>query len=476
MKELVTQYMLAIHPDNQDADTRKKIGEWSQKDPTFLSRWYEKAKQDLNEHPNNPTFTNLKTLLPKVQQTEVALGDHAAEVKRLNDEANVKLGNTSVNVEELSKGLKPETFTYNEPDKGIWATNRGLFQPAKKLTVTLQPKDLINMAIMGQPAFSAEAIAMRTAASKSLERSLGPNYKDISTAYFTNAIAGGVSRQGGFSGIANQLTGNYEEPKLNQSDLAKMKVGEALASQQFSNTIKVKGELLKEHRKGNSPVSFDLYTPNIDAKTKETIDRNLTNVLNEFKAAGVDVSKFESYQAPGKGEANKYSVSIGVDRSVPGMPMTLDLYDGSGLVQQLPIDGRKANEITGRTLQIPAPISKVAQKINWNSTGDNITSSTNDVTSNPYSNNAYKGAYYKSTQFKALGIPDLVGADVFKDYEGKYTPYFYVKSDDGRIKAVTVKFTRTGDQVAYDNADAAEAVIKSLSNKAQFDEIIKNAQ
>jgi len=90
--------------------------------------------------------------------------------------------------------------------------------------------------------------------------------------------------------------------------------------------------------------------------------------------------------------------------------------------------------------------------------------------------NAYKGAYYKSDDFYHLNRPNLLGADVKVNNLGQPNVFFYVKDANGNSKAVPFKTSASEILPSgFASVDAAEAFIKGISNPAQIDNILKNA-
>jgi hypothetical protein len=68
-----------------------------------------------------------------------------------------------------------------------------------------------------------------------------------------------------------------------------------------------------------------------------------------------------------------------------------------------------------------------------------------------------------------------VGADIFRDYNGGYSPYVYI-NEGGKVKAFPVKFAKDTDASSFPSADAAAELIRNLRSKAMVDDIIKNSK
>jgi hypothetical protein len=470
--ELVQQYIALLNPSNTDSQVKRQIAAWEKAAPGFIDRSYEKAKDAILKNRNNVAYSNIVPLLNATQSNEKRLASVSRQMQSLNDEAFERSGKTGVNVEDLAKGLKSESATLTIPQ-----LSGG---PLMK-SFTFTPKDILNAAIVeaysgviagstGNPSQRA----MYENAKRNIESKFGV---DVNTfrKLVRPASEGLISQYGpaptGFlktaPSSASKALGNIPN-KINE-------LVTKLVSSNASRLIQIKQDILAERGLGNSPLAYDLYTPGADEKTIKTIDRNLTNVLNSFKGAGIDVSKFEAYQAPSKDEKNKYSVNIGVDRTGAEPTFSLDLYDGKELVQTQPITYQQASYVTGRPLKVPANVSDVASVINWNSKKRNPTNSTNDITSNPFNASAYKGAYYTSSDLAIPGASNVVGADIFRDYNGGYSPYVYI-NEGGKVKAFPVKFTKDTDASSFPSADAAAELIRNLRSKAMVDDIIKNSK
>ncbi len=470
--ELVQQYTALINPSSSDAQVKRDINKWEQSSPGFIDRQYERAKDAILKNRNNVAYSNIAPLLNVTQANEKKLATVSRKMQTLNEEAFERAGKTGANVEDFAKGLKSESVTLTIPQVSGGPLSRSF---------TFTPKDIFNAAVVeaysGMIAGStgnASQRAMYENAKRNIESKFGI---DVNTfRKLVRPSEGGLMSQYGPApsaflrptpSAASKALGNVPN-KINE-------LVTKLVSSDASRFIQIKEDILKERGLGNSPLAYDLYTPGADEKTINTIDRNLTNVLNSFKGAGIDVSKFEAYQAPSKDEKNKYSVNIGVDRTGAEPTFSLDLYDGKELVQTQPITYQQASYVTGRPLQIPSNVSDVSETINWNSKKKNPTNSTNSATSNPFNASAYKGAYYTSSDLAIPGASNVVGADIFRDYNGGYSPYVYI-NEGGKVKAFPVKFAKDTDASSFPSADAAAELIRNLRSKAMVDDIIKNSK
>lgn len=455
-KELVKQYVALLMPESTDHDVTVHVDKLEKQSPGFTDIMYDKAKSAILENKGNVKYSKIASLLNQAKANENRVAVVSNELKDLDEEAGAIVGNKAIDFKEVSKGLSPVTLTYDEPDNGLFPTNRGLFKSPKQITFTLKPIDLINISIANQSnIFSSKTIdALANQAKRALEVSTGRPFKEVTGAL----VADIISRDGTANDPIRQQT---------------MKLGSIISSKIFKETLAVKEGILQKRSVGNSPVSFGLYPKGADEKTIGTINRDLTTLLNTYKAAGIDVTNYENYLAPGQDEKNKYSVNIGVsrDENVPGF--AFNLYDGEKLVQSLPTTYKGVNGVANRNLNVPAPVSDVARRLNWNSKKDNPTNSTNDLTSNPFNSSAYKGAYYTNSNLNIPGAPYFLGADTYKNYDGTYNAYIYVKQGD-EIKALPIKQTVGGDPVNFPSIDGADATIRSLGSKAAIDNIIKN--
>ena len=453
-KELVKQYVALISPNLTDAQVAAKVDALEKQNPGFTDKQYEKAKSAILENKNNVKYSKLASLFNQAKYNENRLTIVSNELNDLDTEASAVVGNKAVDFKQLEKGLSPVTLTYDEPDRGgFFSRNRGLFQTPKQITLTLKPADLINATIIKRagmfPSKTEEALINQ--AKKALEVSTGRPFQEV---------VGSIEEE--MPKFSTNAFGNQ---------MAKLK--QAVGSKVFKETLATKEKILQERSLGNSPVNFGLYPKGADEKTIGTINRDLTTLLNTYKTGGIDVTNFENYLAPGQGEKNKYSINIGVSRDQGTPGFTFDLYDGEKLVQSLPAVYKGVSGVANRNLSIPAPVSDVARVFTWNSKKENGTNSTNSLTSNPFNDNAYKGAYYTNANLNVPGAPYFLGADTYKNYDGTYNAYIYVKQGD-EITALPIKQDVGGNPVNFPSIDGADATIRSLGSKAAIDNIIKN--
>ena len=460
---LVKQYMALTNPNMSDLEINHKLSQMSAGDPNYIDTQYNVAKNDILKNKDNNQYSHILPLLYQAQDTETKVGNTAAFLKNVDAQAAAKVGNKFIDFGNLQKGLSPLELTTEEEDQGaLFASNRGFFQSPTKHKVILSPRDQVNLGIaLKANLFKSDAEkALVEQAQKDIETSTGRPWKEIAKGFSNLAI-----QRGGFS------SNPFAEPKPDPYLQKLSNIGTTIHSTGFAETLNAKEEIMKDQTLGNSPVAIQLYPAGADTKTIETIDKNITTVLNKYKDAGINVGKFENYFAPGKDAKGKYSIQVGADRSGSNPQFTLDLYDGKELIQSLPTTHADVNYAAGKNVEVPAGVSDVAQRLYYNSTKPNPTLSTNDLTSNPYNASAYKGAYYTSAQLQVPGAPYLIGGDVFPNYGGGYTPYIYV-NQDGEIKAMPVMSGNT--TIQFPSVDAAGQLIKSIRSKAMVDEIIKN--
>ena len=236
-----------------------------------------------------------------------------------------------------------------------------------------------------------------------------------------------------------------------------------------------KEKVLQGKMKGNSPLAYELFSPGAKTPEKESTVERLKTVLADKGIADEDVSKFSGFYAGTGADKDAYSVNIGVNRggSAGGTnTFSLDLYNKSGLEKSIIISKQDADYIKGTVLRVPSPVSDVVKRVTWNAK----TNSTNSMTTDPNNPNAYKGAFYQSNDFYYLNRPNLLGADVKVNSLGQPNVFFYVKDKNGNSKAVPFK-TNPSEILpsSFASIDAAEAFIKGISNPAQIDNILKNA-
>lgn len=453
-RELVKQYTALLNPGLSDAQVTKQVDEWERTSPGFTERQYDRAKDAIQKNKGNVKYSKIASLFDQAKGAENRLAIIANELNDLDEEASAIVGNKAVDFKQLEKGLSPVTITYGEPDSGgFFSRNRGFFQSPKQITLTLKPADLINAKIISTKGLfpTKTELALIDQAKKALE---------VSTGRSAQEVVGAIAQENALGGSGKMYDQNITLSK-------------ALQSKVFKETLAIKEDILQKRGLGNSPVNFGLYPKGADEKTIGTINRDLTTLLNTYKAGGIDVTNFENYLAPEKGEKNKYSVNIGVDRNGATPQFTFDLYDGQTLIQSLPTTYRGVNGVANRNLSIPMPTSDVARRVTWNSKKENPTNSTNSLTSNPFNDSAYKGAYYTNANLNIPGAPYFLGADAFKSYSGAYNAYIYVKQGN-EVIALPVKESVGGAPVDFGSVDGADATIRSLGTKAAIDNIIKN--
>jgi len=461
--QLVKQYMALTNPKMSDAEVNATLRKMSAGDPNYVDAQYSLAKDDILKNKNNNKYSHILPLLYQAQNTETKVGNTAAFLKNVDEQAAAKVGNKFVNFGDLQKGLTNMELITEEEDQGFFASNRGFFQAPTKHKVRLTPKDQVNLAIVTNPTlFKSDAEKeLVKQAEREIEISTGRPVKEIRNAMLTNYMK-------------KNKTGFFDAPPPPDPYLAKLSnVAKSVQSQGFTETLNAKEEIIKDQTLGNSPVAVQLYPAGADEKTIKTVDRNVVTLLNKYKDAGIDVGQFNNYIAPSTENKGKYSIQLGADRSGSSPQFTLDLYDGDKLVQTLPTTQADVNYAAGRSVKVPAGISDIAQKLYYNSKKQNATFSTNDITSNPYYADAYKGAFYTSADLQVPGAPELIGGDVFPNYGGGYTPYVYVNQGK-EIKAMPIM--SGGIALQFPSVDAAGQLIKTIRSKAMVDEIIKNVK
>ena len=460
--QLVKQYMALTNPKMSDAEVNATLRKMSAGDPNYVDRQYSLAKDDILKNKNNNQYSHILPLLYQAQNTETKVGNTAAFLKNVDEQAAAKVGNKFVNFGDLQKGLTNMELITEEEDQGFFASNRGFFQAPTKHKVRLTPKDQVNLAIVTNPTlFKSDAEKeLVKQAEREIEISTGRPAKEIRNAILQNYMK---KTTGFFNGTPPQ------DPYLEKLG----NVARSVQSQGFTETLNAKEEIMKDQTLGNSPVAIQLYPAGADPKTIETVDKNITTLLNKYKDAGIDVGQFENYLSPGKDAKGKYSVEVDADRSGSSPQFTLNLYDGKTLIQALPTTQADVNYAAGGPVKVPAGVSDIAQKLYYNSKKKDATFSTNDITSNPYYADAYKGAYYTSADLQVPGAPELVGGDVFPNFGGGYTSYVYI-NQGGEIKAMPIMSGSVALQ--FPSVDAAGQLIKTIRSKAMVDEIIKNVK
>jgi hypothetical protein len=461
--QLVKQYMALTNPKMTEAEVNATFRKMATGDPSYIDTQYSLAKDDILKNKDNIKYSHILPLLYQAQNTESRVGNTAAFLKNVDEQAAAKVGNKFVDFGDLQKGLTDFTLTTEELDDGWWASNRKLFAAPTKHKVTLSPKDQVNLAISHNfLLFASDAEKELVAqAEKELEISTGRPIKEIKQAMYKYVMK-------------KSYTPIFGDPPPPDPYLLKLnEVARSVQSQGFTETLNAKEEIMKEQTLGNSPVAVQLYPAGADEKTIKTVDRNVVTLLNKYKDAGIDVGQFGKYLAPSTEDKGKYSIQLGADRSGSTPQFTLDLYDGNKLVQTLPTTQADVNYAVGTPVRVPAGVSDIAQRLYFNSKKKDPTFSTNDITSNPYYADAYKGAYYTSADLQVPGASYLIGGDVFPNYGGGYTPYVYV-NQGGEIKAMPIM--SGGNTLQFPSVDAAGQLIKTIKSKAMVDEIIKNVK
>lgn len=461
-RNLVKQYMALTNPNMSEAEVNKNLANMIKSDSNYIDKQYDIAKTDIIKNKDNSKYSHILPLFYQSQNSETKLVKSAAFLKNLEKEAAARVGNKYIDFANLKKGLTNFSLNTEEEDEGLIAANRGFFQAPKQHKISLSPEDQVNLAIILNTSFfksdAEKDIVNRAKAA--LETSTGRPLKEIETALLKKSFK---ERPSQFTFSKEAPTDPYTQ-KL--TDIAKK-----IQSTGFAETLNAKEEILKEQTLGDSPLAIQLYPTNAKTEVVETIDRNLTTVLNKYKEAGIDVGNFENYMAPSKDAKGKYSVQFGVDRLGVTPKFSLDLYDGNKIIQTLPLTEPDVSYIANRSIKLPEKVSDIAQTLYYNSKKTNPTYSTNDITNNPYYSDAYKGAYFTSAQLQVPNAPYLVGGDVFPNYGGGYTPYVYI-NQGGKINAMPI--LSGGVPLQYPSVDAAGELIKSIRTKSMVDEIITN--
>jgi hypothetical protein len=379
----------------------------------------------------------------------------------------IAAGGANLDFTIMEKGLPSYSISYNDRS-GILGSFGG-----NTITKTVTPKDIINASIV-----------MKTSSgylSSDSEKSLYKNAKTALESKFGIDAIQVIQAMGLSSGNATGRALPDGEESLIDRNLLKSKglsdkqiatilnTGTLISSQQFSNTLTAKEEVLKEKMKGNSPVAFSLYPK--DAKTAEieSVNSRMNDVLNTYKGS-VDVSEFSKFF---EGKDKNITVNIGVDRGVPGSPdqkLTLDLFNGESLIKSVPITKTQADYIKAHNLKLPAYVSQLQESIQW-SDGKNTS---NSKTAYPNDPEAYQTAFYKSHDFTRLGRTDVMGADVIINNMGAPNVYIYVKDGNGRIQGIPFRMPNQVSPYNFTNSDAAGATIEALQS-GNIDEIIANA-
>jgi len=182
-KELVKQYTALLNPNLSDAQVAKQVDTWEKQNPGFTDRQYDRAKTAIQKNKGNVKYSKVASLFDEAKFNENKLANVSNELNDLDAEASATLGNKAIDFKALEKGLSPVTITYNEPDKGLFAfaSNRGLFQPARQITLTLKPADLINATIIKRAGMfpSNTEQTLIDQAKKALEVSTGRPFQEV---------------------------------------------------------------------------------------------------------------------------------------------------------------------------------------------------------------------------------------------------------------------------------------------------------
>jgi hypothetical protein len=477
-------------------DMLKEFNTIVDKDADYISRQYEKAKQDVTINKNNSTYSQLSTALPRLGKLEKDIEIHGNRVEDMNkDQRVINAGGDQLDFSKIEKDLPSYSMTYNDGSGhlGFGGNN---------ITKIVTPKDIINANIIMSTyktiKSESEKVHFNNAV-RDIENKFGVNYKEaLSAMGFESIIGNPITKTMGVAGVAMGIPINIENVislseklgvdmppaisstsfSINRKKLRSMGVDDAniqklqevhglITSKRFGNVLKAKEEVLKEKMKGNSPLFYELYPKDAKSDQKESVNTRLTSVLNTYKDASMDVSEFDNLLTGKKG----YSININVDRgtpSSPGQTLSLDLYDGEKLIKSQPITKKQAEYIKGVNLDIPNYVSSLQQAIQWNR---GVTS--NSGTDYPNAPGAYNTAYYQSHEFNGLNRDDIMGADVFINDDGLSNDYIYIKQNDGSIKGTPIM--RNGTIANFQNIDVAGAVIEGMTSSI-VDEIINNAK
>lgn len=467
-RKVVADYLKAINfangKDVENKEVNETIDLYLKTDPDFIDRFYEKAKKDVTDHPDNTYFSNLATSLPSVKQLE---RDVYVQGKRTdlmnNSEGVIASGEKEINISELGKGFKPFTISYEGDDQGFLAGGkRGLFQAQEKYTKTVDAQDVLNASIVAKykPGLNSLTSTYRYVTASDSERLIYNKAKKQLEDKF-KVGAGSILWK---LGLRNDASGVMvsRNPQVD-------KFLEAVNSKKFNDVLTAKAAYLKERSMDDAPIVATVYkTDATGAEIKSTNDR-IGTILNTFKDGDMDVSEFSELMKGNK----EYIPTIKIDRK--NGKIELALYNGEELVKAIPITNRQMQTIKPELNQIPSLVSEVQRQIAWNKD----TATTNLGGYEPTSPNAYKNAYYPSTHFvDKFNRKDIMGADIKINGKGQPNVYFYIK-EGGSVKGIPLKIpTGTGDlyPFAFDNVDEANDYILSLSTSGQIDNIINNSK
>lgn len=421
-----------------EQEVRKQIDGLQKKDPTFFERKLNEARDNVRDNASNSRYANLVTALPGLDNSSKDLQIYQDEVSKLNSDPRIK----GLKAPDVSKFLKPMQVTYT--DFG------GLFSPNKTVTTTLSSKDMYNLAFIESMSGTADQ-------KKKVESELVARFKmpiDKIKESFIMRTYGTISPE--FLKAKNQAT-------------------EMLRSETFNDVAKVKGEILKERQKGDSPVSYGLFEPGTKAEDKQVIVDNLKMVLNKYGVADDDISDFTAGYSGTTEDKSKSNIQFDVNRGGSSGDgennIKLSIYTSGKLQKTLDITKDDMDAIKLFKTNVPTRSSQVVQRVEFNKENKG----TNSLTADPNDPNAYKGAFYKSSEFFQLKRKDIVGADVIINNMGQPNVWFYVNTKNGVI-GVPVK-TEKGELIPHDfgSIDGADAFINNLKASGAFDNILRNA-
>lgn len=459
-KQFVVDYMKALNYSNgrdaSDEEITRTAEKYEKSAPGFFERMYAKGKAEVQKNPQNTAYANLISALPGLTTLERKVENYSREVDDVNNDFEVTQALGGKQFKDLEKNFKTTTFK-----------SQAAFGPKE---ITLTAKDQMNLAkIIGTSKGSPE----NQRAERELKAATGLTSFQLLPMIGQVSESGASFKEKGFiSFFTDPLIVSDTRTAEHKSAAGNIrKYVDALSA----NVIDAKEAVLKRKMKGASPVAFELYASGAKNDEKESVDERLKTVLGD-KASAQSLQNFSGFYSGSSSDRSKYQVNIGVNRggAAGGTPsLTLDLYDDTGLIESVPINKQDADYITGRSLKLPAEVSDVTKRIQWNESKN----STNSITSDPNKPNAYEGAYYKSTDFYSLQRPNVMGADVKINNLGQANVYFYNKEADGSVKPVPVKLSPFDILPApFTSVDAAEAFIRGLKRPSDYDNILKNAR
>ena len=448
--DFVFKYIKALNFSNgrdlSDDQVRKAIATYSKNDPNFVSRMYDKGKQDVTNHPENKYYTNLVTALPKLDQVESNLTYYSNKINDLNNDPDViAAGGKQINTEELVRGLQPITIQWQEDTNWFGLGGR-------TATATLSPQDILN--------FNLKARGQKLPASveQQLKNKFGKGYGLANTAATDPGTFRGMEALGG----TGALTEN------NMASILKLQ--ETMSSEKFKNILNAKEKVLQEKGKGNLPLVYTVYPKDAKGPEVTSVDNRIDAVLSTFKEGDINVSEFTNL----KKNNTSYTTFVKVDRDNDNK-ISLALYDGNSLVKEMPITKAQMDFIKGSTTELPPTVSRIQRQYNWS--GEKAT--TNATGTDVNSPNAYKGAWFKPEYFfSKFNRKDVLGADVIGNELGQVNVYFYVKDAAGNMNAVPYKIQR-GDIYPhpFNSLDEAEYWVKNVVTRSgDIDNIINNSK